>query len=49
MFRAEDVAAVRTDLERLGVPVGKLCDGPDFSFFDGREPAGTVFQVSSRP
>ena len=48
-FRAKDVANVREEFKKQGVKVGKLHEGTGFIFFDGHDPAGNIFQVSSRP
>jgi predicted enzyme related to lactoylglutathione lyase len=48
-FRAKNVSNVRDKIKKQGVNVGKLQEGPGFTFFDGRDPEGNQFQVSSRP
>jgi catechol 2,3-dioxygenase-like lactoylglutathione lyase family enzyme len=50
VFYAEDVAGLREELELLGVKVGKLKEfGDNYRAFDGVDPEGNPFQVSSRP
>ena len=48
VFRVEDVEAAKTSLNALGAGLGSIMRGPEFSFCDGRDPAGNVFQISSR-
>jgi catechol 2,3-dioxygenase-like lactoylglutathione lyase family enzyme len=49
VFRTTDIAAERTRLEKEGLKLTALLDGPGFQFFDVRDPAGNLFQISSRP
>ncbi len=49
VFKVSDVAATRDALIAKGVEMGKLWDvDGEFSFCDGTDPEGNLFQISSR-
>jgi predicted enzyme related to lactoylglutathione lyase len=49
VFYSEDVDKTRAALIKKGVKMGALQTTELFQFFDGRDPEGNDFQVSSRP
>ena len=50
VFHSDDVASLREELELLGIKVGKLKEfGDNYQAFDGTDPEGNPFQISSRP
>lgn len=49
VFHAEDVPALREELELLGIKVGKLKEFGPHVAFDGVDPEGNPFQITNRP
>jgi len=49
VFRAQNIEDERERLIAKGVRVGGIMRADAFAFFDARDPAGNVFQISSRP
>jgi len=47
-FYAEDVAAMREELNARGAKFGKVRDGEAFCLCDGKDPDGNPIQLSSR-
>lgn len=47
-FYAEDVAAMREELNARGAKFGKVRDGEVFCLCDGKDPDGNPIQLSSR-
>jgi catechol 2,3-dioxygenase-like lactoylglutathione lyase family enzyme len=48
VFRAKDVAALRTTLVAKGAKLGRVRDAGVFCLCDGRDPDGNPIQLSSR-
>ena len=49
IFYAEDVVQVRAEPMARGAKLGAIQDAGEFQFFDGKDPEGNPYSISSRP